>query len=345
MLLDIIWQGTIVLSLSSIALLIALYVRRLFIQAAEARLEQRRKALKAKVVAYISAEEPQAWRDTKLSVVDERILLGITSELLQNLTGVMRTRILSLLNTVINIERMLNLMRKGAPSDRAKVAARLFWSQDASVHQALHHALHDRDPEVIIAAANSLIAAGQHIDLGLLMSLMKARDMMDHRAARDLMRRLIPKNLAATLSLLTGDEDDIVVLTLDSLGSMIDTELISPLFHLAIQHRNSDVRAAAVRAIGNAGAKSAELIINETLDDQAWEVRVQAAVAVGRLKLTELAPKLAEGLDSDNWWIQWRSAQALVKLGPIGERLLKQVPFDSKAALLADVALAEVHSS
>jgi HEAT repeat protein len=114
---------------------------------------------------------------------------------------------------------------------------------------------------------------------------------------------------------------------------------------VAAVHRDKDVRAAAVRALGNGGETSASAIISQALDDTAWEVQVQAAVAAGRLKLVALAPRLAQCLESDSWWLQWRAAQSLAKLGPIGERMLRQIPFDSPAAILADVALAEVHTA
>jgi HEAT repeat protein len=345
MLLELIWQGSIVLSLGSIALLIILFIRRLFIQAAEARLEKRRIAIKARVISYISAATPQSWPRSMSSTSDERILLGIASELLQSVTGSMRTRILTLLNTAIDLDRMLLLLRKGKTADRAKVAARFFWSQNPAVHEELQKALSDKDPEVVLAAANSLIGVGQPINLATLLPLMKARDMLDHRGVRDLIRHLAPNNTSAMADMITGDDHDVTVLALDSLGPRMDPILSEAIKAVAVLHRDKDVRAAAVRALGNGGIISAASVIAEALDDLTWEVRVQAAVAAGRLKIVAMAPQLARCLESDSWWLQWRAAQALAKLGPIGERFLREVPFDSPAAVLADVALAEIHTA
>jgi|GEM_PF-6318117 len=345
MLLQLIWQGSIVLSLTSIALLIGLFVRRLIIQAAEARLDKRRADIKARVIAYISAAAPPTWTEPMRTAADERILLGITSDLLQSVGGVMRTRILTLLNTAIDLKRMLRLLRKGKPADRAKVAARLFWSQDPTVHKELRIALSDESHEVILAAANSLMAVNQPLDLAELMPLFKARDMLDHRGVRDLMRRLASSNSAALIDMIAGEDADIAVLALDAVGNRLSAPVANTIRAVAAAHRDKDVRAAALRALGNGGETSAAPIITRALDDPAWEVRVQAAIAAGRLRLTELAPQLLQCLESDSWWLQWRAAQALAKLGPIGERMLRQLPFDSPAAMLADVALAEVHSS
>lgn len=343
--LELIWQGSIVLSLTSIGALLMLFVRRLIIQANDARLERRRAQIKKRLIAYISSDTPQGWNEPMKSIADERILLGIASDLLQSVTGIMRTRILALLNTVVDIERMLRLLRRGNAVDRAKVAARLFWSQDPHVHAELRKALLDPEPEVVLAACNTLIGVGQHIDLAELMPLLKARDMLDHRGVRDLIRRLARNNTTAITEMITGDDHDMAAVALDSLGANIDPALLASIKTVAQIHRSTNVRASAIRALGNANEKTAAQVIEQALNDLDWEVRVQAAIAIGRLKLVNLAPRLAECLESDNWWLQWRAAQSLAKLGQEGQRYLRQLPFDSPAATLADVALAEVHSA
>jgi HEAT repeat protein len=169
--------------------------------------------------------------------------------------------------------------------------------------------------------------------------------MLDHRGVRELLRRLAPRNSAAIIAMLTGDDYHAATLAADAVGASSDPAVIRTLRTVASLHRDKDVRAAAIRALGNAGDREASPTIAAALNDPSWEVRVQATIAAGRLRLVHLAPQLAEALGDDNWWLQWRAAQALAKLGPAGEGLLRQIPFDSPVAVLADVALAEVHSA
>lgn len=345
MLLLLIWQGTIVLSILSVAVFLGLYVRRLIIQRREAQRNHRRAEIKKDVVAYISSATPPNWNAKYQNPIDERILLGIASELLQSVSGTMRTRILTLLNSAIDIKDMLHMLRHGTAGDRAKVAARLFWSQDSSVHEALYDALHDLSPDVILAAAGSLVAIGRNIDLQVLLPILKTRQMLDHRGSRELLRRLAASNIPHIVAAINGEDIDVSILAIDAVGKNDHPDLLAALKLAATRHRNHGVRAAAVRALGNLGEGSAADAIAQVMEDSSWEVRVQAAIAAGRLNLIALVPELVKCLSSENWWLQWRAAQALAKLGPEGERCLREIPFDHPAAVLTDIALAEVHSA
>ena len=345
MVLNLIWISSIVLSGSSILALFFLIARRLVIQAAEIRLLKRRAEIGKAVQDFLTADEGAIWTLKLKSVADERIMLGIISNLLQSLSGDLRARILALVNATVDVGRMLQLLRRGNPADRAKVAARLYWSSDPHVIEGLKQALDDKHQDVVLAAANSLLAAGHHIDLGEFMLRVKARDMLDHRGARNIVRQLAKSNVAALAAMIDGPDAELAVLATESIGPVMDPALITAVKAVANVHLNIDVRAAAVRALGNGAVDSASDIIAQALHDVSWEVCVQAAIAAGRLKLTSLIPELTECLGSTHWWVRWRAAQALAKLGPAGAAVLRGFPFDSPVATIAEAALAEIHNA
>jgi HEAT repeat protein len=82
------------------------------------------------------------------------------------------------------------------------------------------------------------------------------------------------------------------------------------------------------------------------LSDESWEVRAQAAVAIGRIGVPEALPILERLLDDGEWWVRFRSAAALAKLGESGLLVLRQAAattsFSGRAAqmILAELAAA-----
>ncbi|MDX2144235.1 MAG: HEAT repeat domain-containing protein [Rhodospirillaceae bacterium] len=343
-LLDIIWYGSLVLSALSITLCLALWVRRLFIQRAEAKLAARREIITAALIAFIENPAAETALSARRGAVDQRLLLGVATRILQNVTGEVRERVIDLLNRVIVIDRMVKELKHGSPGNRAKIAARLFWSKNPAVHRALRAALTDPETDVVMAAANSLLLAGQPLDIAEVIGPLKERGMLHHRGLRDLIRGIAPSGWMSIIAALEGEDDEVALVVADAVGTDTHPDVLWALIGAATRHASKDVRAAAVRALGLGRNPEAVDAVLAALGDTAWEVQVQAAIAVGRMKLAQAIPALVELLGSESWWVQLRSAQSLVKLGPQGEQELRQLPFNSPVAALADIALAERHA-
>lgn len=89
-----------------------------------------------------------------------------------------------------------------------------------------------------------------------------------------------------------------------------------------------EVRIDAVRVLGDWGAVPDVLeALTDALEDPAWQVRTQAASALGSLAdetgRRELLDQLRRALDDPSWWVRLRAALSLYRLGPEGRRELE----------------------
>lgn len=89
-------------------------------------------------------------------------------------------------------------------------------------------------------------------------------------------------------------------------------------------HADSDVRAAAARALRrypHAGSLDA---LRTLLEDPQDFVRAAAAQALGALRAAEAEPQLERGLSDGAWWVRFRCALALALLGEPGRAALRR---------------------
>lgn len=75
-----------------------------------------------------------------------------------------------------------------------------------------------------------------------------------------------------------------------------------------------ELLAAALAAVRGLGAAECLEAVREYLDHPSWQVRVQAVNALGSLAGEQDVPALEASLSDENWWVRYRSAQALVSL-------------------------------
>jgi len=337
---EIIWWGSVGLAGLTIAMLIFLYFRRLIIDARMARQNLKRAALQDYVYAVLGGTADNARTFTP---DEQRILLSLVTEMMRGITGTMRDQLIDLLDKNIDQQRMARGLRTGAPEDRAKIAARLFWAKSSVVQDALRDAISDPNPQVVLAAINSLISTGQTLSLIDIVPKLEARRMLGHRAVRDIFRKLAPHNAAALLALIDDKDPAVAVLAIDALARMPSPAALRRLAHIVAMHPNVDVRATAVRTIGLMNDRAFDGAVLGALADPAWEVKGQAAIAAGRMRVMDALPIL-EGLARDsNWWLQLRSTQALARLGERGVAILESLRADPEHAPIAEFALSERH--
>jgi HEAT repeat protein len=340
---SLIWNVSFALAALSILTLFILFVRRLIIQFVEARRARRRAVLQDMIFTYLS-DPVHAQFPAKLSARDQGHVMSLAIEMMRRVTGPMREQLVALLENTIDEDRIIKALRRARAGQRAKYAARLWWARSPNVHAALRDALDDRAPAVVLAAANSLIMAGQTLNLLDLVPKLESRDMLGHRAVRDIFRKLAPDNVSALFALMEDRNPSIVVLAIDALARMSSPTVLRRLAHIAHSHQSVDVRATALRTIGLIGDPDLAPVVLQGLSDPAWEVKVQAAIAAGRLRLAAALEPLTCLLTDSNWWVQLRAAQALTKLGAPGIAALENARGNASLASVADFALAERHA-
>ncbi len=332
-------QASVALALAAIASLLLLFVRRLVIMRIDRANAERRRELEEMV--YGALEDPAALTSGRLGARDQRLLLAVVSEMLRGVDGEMRDQLKAILALHIDLDRLMGDLRNAIPADRAKIAFRLFWSDSPAVHDALRAALDDSEPEVVLAAANALLATGQSISLLALVPKLESRSMLGNRAVRDLFRRLAPDNASALFTFLDDPNPAVVVLAIDALARAPSSPALRRLRAAAQTHLAVDVRAAAIRSLGLAQDQQAAGVITAALSDPAWEVRAQAAIAAGRIGDAGALSQLKKRVGDANWWVRLRAAQALAKLGAEGIAALEALAGDEQLNQLVDFVLSE----
>lgn len=91
-------------------------------------------------------------------------------------------------------------------------------------------------------------------------------------------------------------------------------------------HRETEIRIQAIKALRAFRDEAALREVEDALSDDAWEVRTQAASALGEMGGGEPARRaLHRALRDENWWVRLRAAIALRKLGEAGVRELESI--------------------
>jgi len=101
-----------------------------------------------------------------------------------------------------------------------------------------------------------------------------------------------------------------------------------------------DLRTAACMAASRETVPAAkgELDLTQLLADPRWEVRAQAAKALGRLNATEAAEPLADALRDASFWVRQNAAAALMSMDTVGRAVLEGIAAASDDRFAVDAA-------
>ncbi|MFN4089268.1 MAG: HEAT repeat domain-containing protein, partial [Alphaproteobacteria bacterium] len=304
------------------------------------RRNERRRKLIAAILDWLDAEDGGS-----APPVDARRPLGarVAMDLLQLVRGRDRARLVDLLRRTGTDEALCRRIGSGRASERIEAARALALFSAPETLWALEEGLDDRDPEVRLTVASSLVALQAAPPLTVLIGKLAIGSAEQSRTLAPIFRELA-KTRKDEFAAALADPDmplPALLLVVDALGRTGDYRLVDDLAPLA-DHPALDVRAQALRALGSLGHPAAASVVLGRLDDAAWQVRAQAAIAAGRIGLAEAAPRLRELLADQVWWMRLRAAQALLALGPVGEGMLTEAAAGSGvAAETAATALAE----
>jgi hypothetical protein len=94
---------------------------------------------------------------------------------------------------------------------------------------------------------------------------------------------------------------------------------------LLSNHDNSEVIAACLIAVRYLEDHESKAVVINLLDHPGWAVRVQAVNALGRLAGPGDVDHLSRMLPDSNWWVRYRSAQALVGLPFMDSKKLEDI--------------------
>ncbi|RKY29568.1 MAG: hypothetical protein DRP68_07185, partial [Candidatus Omnitrophota bacterium] len=143
-----------------------------------------------------------------------------------------------------------------------------------------------------------------------LIEVLKDKDSDVRKAAAEALRKIgwRPQNQEEEILYLIANPgwDELVEIGVPAIPYLIE----------ALKDKDSNVRKAAVEALGKIDSKKAVPPLIEALKDENWDVRSTAAEVLGKIGSQEAIPHLIETLKNENNYVRYKAAEALVKIGP-----------------------------
>lgn len=212
--------------------------------------------------------------------------------------------------------------------DAAQILGYLGRRKDVPV---LGRLLGDRHPAVKLA---TVFTARRLTFTELLMPLLDEAVVAEPTRRKSLQDALLAYGDRLTDALMerfaSAEEEDELVTCLTLAGRLARRASASRLTRSVMDRADDErleVRIAAVRALGSFEEYGAPVhrVLRTALDDEAWQVRAQAAGALGVLAVEACAGDLRRALRDPTWWVRLRAAIALRQVGGLGRQLLEAV--------------------
>ena len=240
-------------------------------------------------------------------------------EIASLLRGVDREKIQRILTQASWESAVMPMLQSRKVERRLAAAEALGNLPSAKTTKALLAALKDTHRTVREAAALSLVMSGHPLTIEEILDAVTSKratysvrvsqifSMLALNSIKDLRR----------IALDAGQDTAVRVMAIQALPNGGDYSVLPDIERLA-GDGELDVRIAAHRCLGRMAHPAAAATVAMGLHDPAWQVRVVAAEAAGRIGLTDQIDRLTELLGDDLWWVRHRSGEALVALGPAG---------------------------
>lgn len=336
LLLRTIWIGTAALCAVSVLIVAVLILRRLA-RSGEVR---RRDAVRTQMSRFILAalKSPVALKPETMPPLlkaDYPVVIGLALDMLRSLRGSDAARIVELLR-LWRLEQHLHVMATtGRTGTRIRALSLLgFFEDDASLAVLLAEA-GDREMYVQIAALRSLAQRGATAHIDAIADALGHSDQSNTQLLHDILQRFGPAAIPALVRLASSAaKTEVRVAAIMALGSIGDIGAVPALITLA-GDASPDVRAQALAALGRVGDLRAADTATACLKDDDAGVRAQAIQALGAFQMIKVLPDLSARLNDEDWWVRFRAAEAIHRLGDRGVvalRALSRQPGDGGEA-------------
>lgn len=335
-----IWWASWFLGALSILMMGSLIIKRLWSDHRDRILAARRAELEAIVIQAL--DDPKLLYEHQFSDQDAGLVGDIVRGLYSVIRGDTRSDLVHILKDLGVDEVFLKQLASGKDKGRLQAIANLSMFESEEVKKALWQALNDRSQQIRMAAAKALVASPYAFSILAMIEKLEVGTVVKTRELRTLFKDLAKRDAPSMTEILAADVNDLVkVLAIHALGRAGDYSVLPAILPLA-DHQSIDVRAETFRTFATMQHPDAIPLVLNGLQDTAWEVRTQAAIAAGRIGIEESVPLLAALLDDTTWWVRYRAARALAELGSVGLEELRRIAcVDSEAGHFAELVLAE----
>ncbi len=342
--LQLIWMGSLALSALSILVMIVLILRRISLENKGKVLAARRQEILR--CFYAVLRSPVAVTLESLPRVkkeDHPLIMRGALDTLRTMQGEDTKRIVEVLKLWGMRPYLKRTADKGRKGRRIQAITLLgYFDDETSLDILLGHIL-DSDIYVQIAALRGLAQRGATQHIAQITHYLSQSGQTNTLMLSDILSRFgevaVPSLLELASSHANSEMRMAAVIALGTIGSL---QAVDTLIQLA-DDPEVDIRARAITALGKIGDNRAGEVILSHLEENDAAVRVQAAQALGGLQIMAALPRLAARLSDDDWWVRFRAAEALYQFGDKGIAALKSFSVQqNKTGLIARQVLGEL---
>ena len=317
--LEFIWIASLALAAISLAILAILILSRLYSSIRSKRRERDRKAAIAFLLGYDEVT-PQD-RDR----FPAGVLIIASIELIQMVRGVERARYVSKARSLGVDERLRARLQSGNARARIAAAAALAAFEDPETTATLQAALHDPEPDVRLNAALALAGSDRAPDAATLVQRLRVGSEEDSLLIVSLFRSLAQDQPEQIRALIRDPavEPAVKAAAVEAMAGSGDYSLVPIIADLAIASGSDDPALPRyLRALSKFAHPAAEPAVLDGLSRANPYVLIAAAKAAGAIHLTSSIARLEELLSEEDWWLRFRAAEALMRLGGQGRDVL-----------------------
>jgi len=256
--------------------------------------------------------------------VEAQVATRLTIELAELMRGSDRARMLAAADALGVPELLKKQTCSRSAQDRlfALETLALF----ANYTDVVERALEDRSPDIRLGAALALASREDGPNPIDIVRKLRIGEVENSLLLVSLMSDLAERDPVAVHAMLFEDSvpEPAKVAIIDALADRGHTH--APLLASIAKEGASDpeLRPRILRALGRTAHPSGAAAIEAGLASEDWRVRTAAAEAAGRTALSQLAGKLGMLLSDGQWWVRFRSGEALLRLGKPGLGVLQR---------------------
>ena len=339
-LLLLIWLASLLLATGALAIMVVLIVSRVLGSRREGLRAARRRALVQQLLRG-GVSDGSALRKAPPDLIAQTF-----RDLIRLVRGDERDALVEQAAQLGVPARLCRLLESGSARDRLSAAQSLADFRDPGTLQALRNALDDRNEDVRLAAALSLAHSGGAAEVHALVERLGLGTEEDSMMIVTLFRTVAEERPHEIKALILRPETNVRarLAAVEALAGTGDYSLVPLIARLATEaDDDSEELPRYLHALGQLGHPAGREAIIHGLNRKAPEARAAAAAAAGEIGLVESMDRLGALLDDADWWVRFRSAEALVRLGDPGLERLKRAARSglARASEAAGTILAE----
>jgi HEAT repeat protein len=252
------------------------------------------------------------------------------------ISGDLRGRLVTVLESAGYVAAAMRMLRSPLGESRLKACMMLGGMHSRIAVPALIEIFNDDpDPMVRINAGEALGVIGAEPAVVHLLKALRNPTRFQQVRVAEVLSRMGMTAVPALTAAIDDDDVRIVALALDILADIGWMSDFDPAIR-ALTHASPEVRARAAEALGRAGALDAVEAVMGAASDPAWFVRVRVMKALqvlgaphDRSQRARYLGTLEQGLYDGVWWVRQHAAEALVRVGDDGRRLLARAMLEA----------------